>query len=138
MTGGSGAVPESVTDWMRRLGGIAGAMVLVMLGLLLWSGAAAAACPHDRAGSSAAVASHHVSHAMGAERTGNGRYMPGRSHHALQPCCAGMACAALAVGLLDAEVMSPPGSTGPRLGWASGPLREGLGLRPDLPPPRLG
>ncbi|WP_146203720.1 hypothetical protein [Azospirillum sp. TSO5] len=131
-------MPMRVADWIRRLGGIAGAMVLVMLGLLLWSGAATAACPHERPGSPAAVASHGTSHAMHANRVDHGRQAPGRPHHAVQPCCGGMTCAAVPVGLPGAELASPLGSAGPRLGWAAGPLREGLGLRPDLPPPRLG
>lgn len=127
-----------VADWMRRLGGVAGAMVLVMLGLLLWSGAATAACPQERPGSPAAVASHVNSHAMDANRIDHGRQAPRRIHHAVQPCCAGMACAAVPVGLPGAELASPLGSAGPKLGWAAGLLREGLGLRPALPPPRLG
>lgn len=131
-------MPMRVADWMRRLGGVAGAMVLVMLGLLLWSGAAAAACPHERPGSPAAVTSRANSHAMDANRIDHGRQAPGRPHHAVQPCCAGMACAAVPVGLPGAELASPLGSAGPRLVWAAGPLREGLGRRPDLPPPRLG
>ncbi|WP_174757300.1 hypothetical protein [Azospirillum oryzae] len=135
-------MPMRVADWMRRLSGVAGAMVLVMLGLLLWSGAAAAACPHERPGSPAAVASpamsHGTSHAMNTNRIDHGRQAPGRPHHAVQPCCAGMACAAVPVGLPGAEMASPLGSAGPRLVWAAGPLREGLGRRPDLPPPRLG
>nr|WP_295828542.1 hypothetical protein [uncultured Azospirillum sp.] len=135
-------MPMRVADWMRRLGGVAGAMVLVMLGLLLWSGVATAACPHERPGSPAAVAphamSHGTSHTMDANRFDHGRQAPGRPYHAVQPCCAGMACAAVPVGLPGAELASPRGSAGPKLGWAAGPLREGLGLRPDLPPPRLG
>lgn len=131
-----------VADWMRRLGGVVGAMVLVMLGLLLWSGAATAACPHERPGSPAAVAAHAMSqstsHAMDANRIDHGRQAPGRPHHAVQPCCAGMACAAVPVGLPGAGLASPLGSAGSKLGWADGLLREGLGLRPDLPPPRLG
>jgi hypothetical protein len=141
-TSGSGAVPMRVADGMRRLGGVAGALALVMLGLLLWSGVAAAACPHERPGSPAAVAphgmSHGASHAMDATRIDHGRQAPGRPHHAVQPCCAGMACAAVPVGLPGAELASPLGSAGPRLDWAAGLLQEGLGLRPDLPPPRLG
>ncbi|SMF72802.1 hypothetical protein SAMN02982917_4213 [Azospirillum oryzae] len=135
-------MPVRVADWMRMLGGVARAMVLVMLGLLLWSDMATAACPHERPEAAAAVAthgmSHGTSHAMDANRIDHGRQAPGRPHHAVQPCCAGMACAAVAVGLPGAELASPLGSAGPKLDWAAGLLREGLGLRPDLPPPRLG
>lgn len=129
-----------VADWMRRLGGVAGALVLVMLGLLLWSGAATAACPHERSPVPVAphAMSHGTSHATDANRIDHGRPTPGRPHHAVQPCCAGMSCAAVPVGLPGAGMTSPFGSAGPKLGWASGPLREGLGLRPDLRPPRLG
>ncbi|WP_376958862.1 hypothetical protein ABNQ39_03160 [Azospirillum sp. A26] len=124
-----------VADWMRRLGGVAGALLLVMLGLLLWSGDAAAACPHD---APAAVAAHGVSPAADSGRMDHGRPAPGRPHHATQPCCAGMACASMVVGLPSAGLTTPAGSSGLRLRWATGPLREGLGVRPDLPPPRLG
>lgn len=137
-TSGSGTVPMCVAGWMRRLSGIAGAVVLVMLGLLLWSGTATAACPHDGPGSPAIVAAHGASHATDANKIDHGRQLPSRTHHATQPCCAGMACAAVAVGLPSAEVLTPVDSSGPRLRWTAGPLREGLGVRPDLPPPRLG
>lgn len=133
-TGGSGAVPMRVADWMRRLSGVAGVLVLVMLGLLLWSGDAAA-CPHD---APSAVAAHGVSHATAMDKMDHGRPMPGRSHHATQPCCTGMACSPMVVGLPSAALVTPIGSSGLRLRWATGPLREGLGVRPDLPPPRLG
>ncbi|KAA0597290.1 hypothetical protein J2848_000448 [Azospirillum lipoferum] len=125
-----------VVDWMRRLSGIAGALVLVMLGVLLWSGDTAAACPHD---APAAVAMHGVSHATDMDGMDHGRrHTPGRTHHAMQPCCAGMACATMVVGLPSAGLLTPAGSLGLLLRWATGPLREGLGVRPDLPPPRLG
>ena len=124
-----------VADWMRRLSGVAGALLLVMLGLLLWSGDAAAACPHD---APAAVAAHGVSPAADSGGMEHGRPAPGRAHHATQPCCAGMACAPMVVGLPNAGLTTPAGSSGLRLRWATGPLREGLGVRPDLPPPRLG
>lgn len=124
-----------VADWMRRLSGVAGALVLVMLGLLLWSGNAAAACPHD---APAAMAVHGVPHAAAMDGMDHGRPAPGRTHHATQPCCAGMACAPMVVGLPSAGLTTPVGSTGLRLRWTTGLLREGLGVRPDLPPPRLG
>ncbi|WP_042442622.1 hypothetical protein [Azospirillum sp. B510] len=139
-----------VADWMRRLAAVAGTMILVLLVLSLWSGAAEAACPHGRAGfqeqsplpspftRAVAGSMRHASHVAGGGQTGQGRQAPGRPHPATQPCCAGMACAAMAVGLPNAEMMVPVWSAGPRLGWAAGPLREGLGLRPDPPPPRLG
>ncbi|WP_451974252.1 hypothetical protein [Azospirillum endophyticum] len=126
-------------------------MLLVILGLLLWSGAAAAACPHGLPDAPAATVStpthsatpQRVSHAatadkMVADRMGHNRQMPGRSHHGVQPCCAGMACAAMPVGLPATAMMSPLGSARLRLGWPAGPLHEGLGLRPALPPPRQG
>ncbi|CAO3356127.1 hypothetical protein [Azospirillum melinis] len=128
-------MPMRVADWMRRLSGVAGALVLVMLGLLLWSGDAAASCPHY---APAAVAAHGVSPAADSGGMDHGRHMPGRTHHATQPCCAGMACAPMVVGLPSAGLTTPAGSSGLRLRWATGPLREGLGVRPDLPPPRLG
>jgi hypothetical protein len=127
-----------VADWMRKLSGSTGAVVLVMLGLLLWSGTATAACPHDGPGLPVAVAEHGASHTTDANKIDHGRQLPGRTHHAMQPCCAGMACATVAVGLPSAEVLTPVGSLGLRLRWAIGPLHEGLGVRPDLPPPRLG
>jgi len=124
-----------VADWMRRLSWVAGALVLVTLGLLLWSGDAAAFCPHDAPG---AVAAHGVSHTTAMDGMDHGRPTPGRSHHATQPCCAGMACAPMVVGLPNAGLLTPADSAGLKLRWAAGPLREGLGVRPDLPPPRLG
>lgn len=140
-----------VADWMRRLTSIAGMVVLVMLSLLLWSDAAFAACPHGMQVSPAApvhvTAPQDGSHAAAdtmtavkaaAGKMDPGRQAPGRSHHAVQPCCAGMACSAMAIGLPGAELTSPVVLAGQRLGWSAGPLREGLGTRPDLPPPRLG
>ncbi|PWC85791.1 hypothetical protein TSH100_14530 [Azospirillum sp. TSH100] len=132
-----------VADWMWRLCGGTGVLVLVILGLLLWSDAATAACPHDRRAEPAAAAAYGMSHASDPKMADvNGmnhdRQAPGRTHHALQSCCAGMACATVAIGLPNAEVLTPVASTGSHLGWAAGPLREGLGVRPDLPPPRLG
>ncbi|WP_148294442.1 hypothetical protein [Azospirillum sp. B506] len=110
-----------------------------MLGLLLWSDAAAAACPHERQEAGVAVAAPpHMPYRIDIGMPDSGHHMPGRQHHAVQPCCAGMVCAAVAVALPGAEVASPVGVAGLRLAWAAGPLREGLGVRPDLPPPRLG
>lgn len=128
-------MPMRVADWMRRLSGVAGALVLVTLGLLLWSGNAAASCPHD---APSAVTSHRVPPVADSSGMDHGRPMPGRTHHATQTCCAGMACATMVVGLPGGGLLTPAGSSGLRLRWATGPLREGLGVRPDLPPPRLG
>lgn len=139
-------MPICVADWLRELTRIAGAVTLVMLCLLLWQGAAVAACPHDGSGaSSAATAQHHVEsvakpdHVRSAplQSQGPGQQKSG-PHGALQPCCGGMACAAMAVAAPGGELMAPVELAGSIQGWPAGPLREGQEVRPALPPPRLG
>ncbi|MFP5514704.1 MAG: hypothetical protein ACLGJC_16680 [Alphaproteobacteria bacterium] len=138
-------MPICVTDWLRRLTVIAGAVALAMFGLLLWQGIAVAACPHDGGSpSDAAMAQHHVqsvakadhvcpvpAHPQGAGLHGSG------PHGVLQPCCGGMACAAMAVAAPADGLKAPVGLARSMRGWPPGPLREGQGVRPDLPPPRL-
>ena len=139
-------MPISVADWLRKLTCIAGAVVLAMFGLLLWQGTAVAACRHDGGShSDAAKAQHHVQSVAKAEHVCSVPLLPQGSGHRgsgahgmLQPCCGGMACAVMAVAAPGEELMAPVGLARAMPGWPAGPLREGQGVRPDLPPPRLG
>ncbi|WP_455171881.1 hypothetical protein [Azospirillum largimobile] len=149
MTTGSVAVPTCVSSRLRRLTGIAGALALAMLALLLWQGGAAA-CPHGGHGDGpapAAMAQHHLQstadhcpsapahrQAPGGIGGSQGSYPYG----ALQPCCGGLACAAVAVAAPGEGLTVPSELAAPAPGWPAGPLRKGQGVRPDLPPPRLG
>ena len=139
-------MPICVADWLRRLTGMAGAVALAMLVLLLWQGGAAAACPHGGDSTSpAAMAQHHV---QSAAKTDHVRAVPAHSqgsglqgsgkHGVLQPCCGGMSCASMAVAAPGEELAAPVDLVRSVTGWPAGPLHEGQGVRPDLPPPRLG
>ncbi|KAA0583205.1 hypothetical protein FZ983_00855 [Azospirillum sp. B21] len=122
------------------------AMALGMLVLLLWQGTAVAACPHD--GYSPSPAAKAPQHLQSAAITDHARQVPAQSqgsghqeaaHHAvLQPCCGGMACAAMTAVVPGGELVVPVVLARSMPGWPAGPLREGQGVRPDLPPPRLG
>lgn len=143
-------MPICVADWLRKLTGMAGAVALAvalaMLVLLLWQGTAVAACPHDgdsplpaataQQHQQSAAMTHHV-RPVPAQSQGSGRQ--GSAHHGvLQPCCGGMACAAVTAPAPGEELVVPVVLARSMPGWPAGPLREGQGVRPDLPPPRLG
>lgn len=139
-------MPICVADWLRKLTGIAGAVALAMFGLLLWQGTAVAACPHDSGSpSDAAMAQHHVQSVAKADHVcpvpvhpqGSGHQGSG-PHGVPQPCCGGMACAVMAVAPPVDWLMAPVELARSMQSWPAGPLREGQGVRPDLPPPRLG
>ncbi|WP_146210784.1 hypothetical protein [Azospirillum sp. TSO35-2] len=124
------------TGLRGRMAGVAGAWTLGMLALavLLWTGAASAACPHGGAAispsmtSSSAVASVPPSVDAGASRHA--------ARPAVPPCCAGTTCTAMQAAVIGVglAVGGHPGRS--PVSWRSASLNDGLGIRPDLPPPR--
>ncbi|MGF7173575.1 hypothetical protein [Azospirillum doebereinerae] len=112
--------------------------VLALAVLLSWSGGASAMANHK----ASAHAAHQ--HATGTATPVARLSMPDDAapcHHgqgrARPPCCAGLACVAMPVGLAAESLSAPePGRGADRPAGAS--LLDGVGVPPDLPPPRLG
>jgi hypothetical protein len=114
------------------------ASVLAVAVLLLWSGGASAMPGHDVSGHAARthaartavpVAVLSLPDAAAPCHHGQDRTLP--------PCCAGLACVVLHVGLAAETLPVPePGRGTDRPSGVS--LLEGVGVPPDLPPPRRG
>ena len=114
------------------------------LGFVLWSGTASAACPHVEPGAAVSapadapsidIAPNDALHGLSAPS--HGRHAQDKHHKAVPSCCTGMACASMHAGLPAGGAAVPVRPAGASLPWAVVLLGEGLGLRPDLPPPRL-
>ncbi|WP_372398658.1 hypothetical protein ABMY26_18570 [Azospirillum sp. HJ39] len=122
-----------------------GLILCLIPGFALWSGTASAACPHGEPGAAVSVPADALSTDMAPSDAGHslsapshGRHAQDKHHKAVPSCCTGMACASMHAGLPAGGAAVPVRPARASLPWAAVLLREGLGLRPDLPPPRLG
>ncbi|CAO3419042.1 hypothetical protein [Azospirillum doebereinerae] len=124
------------------------ASVLALAVLLLWSGGVSAMPGHRTSGHT--MPGHAVhEHAMH-QQAGQTAVpvavlsMPdgvAPCHHGadrtLPPCCVGLACAAMHVGLVAEALPAPEPGRGPEPTTGAS-LWNGVRVPPDLPPPRLG
>lgn len=132
MRAGIGARLDRVTP---RLAGL-----LAVAVLLLWS-AVASAAPSPQGGHRHAAQAVPVA----AAATAQSLAMPSGAlpcHHqparSVPPCCGGPACLSMHVGLVTDGNLALPPSPGAAERPGTGALPDGVGVPPDLPPPRLG
>lgn len=122
-----------LSRWMPAL------MSVVFMAALLWSaGASASPSAHGHHPTTQGRTAPIAPRLMATLKAATPADTP--CHHerdrALPPCCVGLGCVALHVGILaDALPLTPPRRAGHRP--VSPSLLEGEGVPPDLPPPRL-
>lgn len=135
MTGGNRRGWCGGAGWML-------AVVLLLAGLLGGAGPAAAmdGHRHGRHEGHGAVASQAVvtiPAASGVVAAGGSDHGAPQHHgHAPPPCCSGVACLIMHVGLPAADGLPLPTAAGRKLPLPAERLAEGLGVPPRLRPPR--